>query len=86
MIYLRTILTRNNQELLKRAYRAQQYSPTEGDYAILVKEDFRKLCATITEAAITGLTNDQYKQFIKKKIKAATFNQLKIYPKKRIQK
>ena len=37
MIYLRTILTRNDQELLKRVYTAQQDSPTDGDYALLVE-------------------------------------------------
>ena len=39
MTYLQTILRRDNDELTKRVYIAQQSDPCEGDFAKIVQDD-----------------------------------------------
>ena len=40
--YLKHILTRNEDELIKKVYKAQKGNPTKGDFAILVEKDLKK--------------------------------------------
>ena len=42
MMYLRTILSREEEELTKRIYREQERNASPGDFVELVKDDFSK--------------------------------------------
>ena len=52
---------------------AQKQCPTKGDYCELVAEDFKIINKELNENAIIAMSNSQYKNFIKKHIKEATF-------------
>ena len=43
MIYLKTLLMRNEEELTKRILEEQQKNPTPGDFVELVENDFMKI-------------------------------------------
>ena len=43
MIYLQTILKRDEGELIRKIYKAQARNPTPGDFVELVKTDFNKI-------------------------------------------
>ena len=76
MIYLQNILKRNPEELIKRVFIAHKNNPTEGDFINLVQEDFSLAKIPYDENAITAMGEDQYKEYIKKHIQAATFSHL----------
>ena len=76
MIYLQNILKRNPEELVKWVFVAQKNNPTEGDFINLVQEDFLLVKLPYDENAITAMGEDQYKEYVKKHIKAAVFYHL----------
>ena len=43
LMYLQTLLKRDDEELTKRILQKQENNPCAGDYSILVKDDFAKL-------------------------------------------
>ena len=43
LMYLRTILMKDDGELVKRMYRAQQNNPSPGDFVELLKNDFQNI-------------------------------------------
>ena len=51
-MYLHTILERDKEELVKRAYEAQKQNPTKGDFIKLVKEDLLKVGEAFDEDII----------------------------------
>ena len=77
MMYLRTILCREDEELTKRIYREQEKNTTKGDFAELVKDNFKKYKIQYDEASIVSMKYEQYKDIIKKKVKETAFNELK---------
>ena len=77
IIYLQTILKRNDGELTKRVYMAQKEFPTNGDFYNLVKEDFEAIGEPIDENIIIATAVPDYKKIIKSKIKSAALNFLK---------
>ena len=54
LMYLRTILLREDEELIKRVYRKQQSHPTPGDFSEMVKEDLLRIGLVYDEAMITS--------------------------------
>ena len=52
MIYLQTILKRDEGELIRKIYKAQARNPTPGDFVELVKTDFNKIKESFDESAI----------------------------------
>ena len=52
MVYLKTILNRNYEELTKRIYNQQKLDPTSGDFYLLVKEDFNSINEGLDENEI----------------------------------
>ena len=76
MTYLQGTLKRDENELLKRVYKAQQLNPTEGDYSNLVIDDLNMINQEINENAIIAMSELQYKKFIKKHIEKAAFRNL----------
>ena len=81
MIYLQTILKRDDGELIKKIYKAQARNPTPGDFVELLKTDFNKIKESFDESAIEHSNTSSYKKFIKTKVRMAAFiylNDLKL--------
>ena len=77
MLYLRKILSREDEELTKRIYREQERNPSPGDFVELVKDDFSRCNLTFNEELIIGGKEGDYKRLIRKHIKMAALNELK---------
>ena len=65
MIYLHTILKRNNNELTKKVYLCQKESPLVGDWCLLVAEDFNKLDIQMSDEQIEQMHVSDYKKSLK---------------------
>ena len=77
MIYLQTILKRDDSELTKRVYMCQRRSATNGDFFNLVKADFEEIGEVLDEAEIVASSMNAYKRKIKTKTKEAAFKYLR---------
>ena len=77
MMYFRTILSREEEELNKRKNREQERNASPGYFVELVKDDFSKCNLTYNEEMIIAGKVDDYRSLIRKHIKAAAFNELK---------
>ena len=75
-MYLRTILKRDNEELIKRIYREQQTNPCPGDYAELVKDDFQKCNLDYNEDMVVNMKEDDYRSMVRKHLRKAAFVEL----------
>ena len=76
MIYLQNILKRDDEELVKKIYKAQARNPTPGDLVELLKSDFEMIEETFDEKSIVNTSVDSYKKFIKSRIRAAALKYL----------
>ena len=76
MIYLQTILRRDDSELTKRVYKSQKQSAIKGDFYNLVKDDFAMIGESIDEAETIACSLYAYKKRIKEKIRDAAFQYL----------
>ena len=79
MIYLRTLLVRDETELTKRILLEQQKNPTKGDFIELVKEDLMKIGKELNENLeefIIQTKESVYKKIIKQLVRNATFESL----------
>ena len=81
LIYLQTLLKRDDEELTKRILREQQKNPCPGDFALLIKDDCKKIDKLYDENFILA-SGSGYKAFIKQQIKSATFKELLAVQKK----
>ena len=77
-MYLHHILGRNKEELIRRVYNAQRDNITHGDFVELVKGDLEYIGEAFDEESMMLQTKIQFKNHIKKKIKAKAFEDLKI--------
>ena len=77
IMYLHHILGRNKEELIRRVYNAQRDNITHGDFVELVKGDLEYIGKAFDEESIMLQTKPQYKNHIKKKIRAKVFEDLK---------
>jgi hypothetical protein len=77
MLYLQTILKREDKEITKRVYHAQKKSPSEGDWLKLVEGDFKTLGLEINETLIQNCTKSQFKVMVKTSLKSHIFSELK---------
>ena len=77
IMYLHHILSRNSEELIKRVFNAQKDNITPGDFLELVKGDLANIGEAFDEESIMLQTKPQYKNHIKKKIRAKVFEDLK---------
>ena len=77
MMYLRTILCREDEELTKRVFREQEKNTTKGDFVELVKDDFRRYNIQYNENTIVSTKYEQYKDMIKKNVKETAIDELK---------
>ena len=77
MTYLQTILRRDNDELTKRVYIAQQSDPCEGDFAKLVQDDFNMVGMTYDQNLIEHTGVEIFKTTVKTKVREAALTYLK---------
>ena len=76
MIHLQNILKRDDEELVKKIYKAQSRNPSPGDLVELLKSDFEMIEETFDEKSIVNTSVDSYKKFIKSRIRAAALKYL----------
>ena len=77
MIYLKTLMMREENELTKRILREQEQNSSPGDFIELVKSDFEKIGQSYDENFITHTTTESYKNTIKTSTRKAAFIDLK---------
>ena len=77
MMYLRTLLRREEEELTLRILREQQKNTSPGDFAELVKDDFAQNNLIYDEEMIKGAKENDYKTLIRKHVRETAFNDLK---------
>ena len=73
LMYLQTILKRDNDELVKRIFSAQKC----GDFINLIKKDFAAIKEEYNEERVLQMSKGEYKQYVKSKIKDAAMEYLK---------
>ena len=76
IMYLQTLLKRENTELTNKILRAQQADPTEGDFCLLVEEDVKMIKLEKSEGEMITMTKEQLKRIVKKKVEEAALKQL----------
>ena len=76
MVYLQSILKREDSELIKRIYKAQSGNPSHGDWSEMLKADFKTIGEVIDEQAIVKSSKNSYKNFIKAKVRTAALKHL----------
>ena len=76
MMYLRTILRRDEEELTKRVLREQENNACPGDFIELVKDDFNKCKLDYNEDMIIAAKEEEYKTLVRKHIKDVAFKEL----------
>ena len=76
LIYLKCILDRAENEVTKKVYFAMKMSPSKNDWSEMILEDFKMIGEPYNENLIVSMSQNQYKLFIKKKIRNAAFQHL----------
>ena len=77
MIYLKTLMMREEHELTKRILREQEENASPGDFIELVKSDFKMIGKYYDENFITHTATASYKNTIKISTRRAAFVDLK---------
>ena len=76
MLYLKTILDREEHEITKQVYVAMKTKPYKGDWYNLIKEDFEKIGLEINEETIKATDKDTFKKLIKSSVWNVFFQEL----------
>ena len=76
IMYLHTILTRNDSEVTKKIYEAQKINPNKGDFAKLVKVDLERIKLNNTEDEIKAMKKGELKSIVKRKVREAALEYL----------
>ena len=82
LMYWHHINQKEDNELVKKVFKAQHENPTRGDFSELVNKDMEMLGTNIDENILLNLNKAQFKTFIKKHINEASFKHLKSLQKK----
>ena len=77
MMYLKTILMRNEEELTLRVYEEQEKNPSPGDLSELVKADFKNIGLDYNKDDVIMSSKEQYKAVVKNLTRDAAFKELK---------
>ncbi len=76
LMYLKTILMRSENELIRRVYMSQINNTVPGDWSQLMKEDMDMLSIDMNVEIISEMTISSYKSYIKQKVRDAAFRKL----------
>ena len=74
--FLKNILKREDEELIKEVFNAQKESPIDGDFYKLVTSDLEKVNLTISENDICNTNKEALKKTVKIKVRKAAFEEL----------
>ena len=66
--YLKNILNRNDNEIVKQVYEAQRQNPCKGDWVSIIKTDIENYDLNISDEMIKDMKDTDYKKLIKLKI------------------
>ena len=75
LIYHHHIITRTENEIIRKIYNKQKQQPSKGDWINLLKEDFAFIEENMDEMKIAEKSEQSYKNEIKEKVKNATFKE-----------
>ena len=76
IMYLQTILKRNQSELTNKIYKAQQEDPSKGDYCELVANFIEEIELKLTNDEIEKTSKNKFKKIVKTKAKEAALKYL----------
>ena len=69
LCYLKNILNRNENEIVKQVYEAQRKNPCKGDWVNMIKTDIENYELNICDEVIRDMKDNDFKKLIKLKIK-----------------
>ena len=75
--YLHTILTRDDNELIKRVYKTQKSNPSSGDFVKLVESDLETIGEEFDENLIRSMDKEKFKVHVRTKVKEVALSHLK---------
>ena len=77
ILYLHSILQKDENEMVRQTFEAQKMQPLEGDYVKLVTQDCEFIGLNMTEDEIKCMKKQRFKIIVKNKIQKAAFEYLK---------
>ena len=72
-MYHHNILTRDNNETIRKVYNKQKEEPLKGDWYTLLEKDFNFLGISMNEEQISRTPKDEYKTLVMKHIRKSAF-------------
>ena len=79
--YLQTILKRSKDEVIWKVYTAQKSAQIKGDWTNLVQEDMGAIGLNIFDQIIAGMSEEDFKDLVKSKVRINALKELTIIPK-----
>ena len=77
MFHFHTLVTRSEDELTHKIYKAQKSNPVKGDWINHLKDDFELIGEEINENLARDTSRKDFKDIVKSKIREKVFNILK---------
>ena len=74
LMYLQTLLKRNNDELTKQVLLAQKRNPTKGDFILLCQDDLKTMKIDANFGMIENLSKQAFKRMVKIKVRNAALS------------
>ena len=84
LLYLQTILQRDENETIRRVYMEQKKNPCKGDWVTLIEADMKHLEIELTDETIASLGADVYKKIVMTKIREKALIELQIIQKRHL--
>ena len=72
-MYHHHIISRPNEELIKKVYQKQKQNSLKGDWYRTLEEDFKFIGETINDDHISLIPNYDYRKLVKQKVQKAAF-------------
>ena len=76
MMFLKTILTRKPDDLLKKTYEVQKLKPAKFDWSTIVQNDKTTYEIDVTDDEITKMSKKSFKKYVDKKVNKRAFEEL----------
>ena len=76
ILYMHSILQKDESEMVRQTFEAQKIQPLEGDFVKLVMEDCEIIGLKMTEKEIKSMRKQKFKSIVKNRIQKAAFEYL----------
>ena len=76
LMYMHTIMQKNEEELVRKVFEAQKDDPISGDFVELVENDKEMIGINMKENEITTMSKTKFKRLVKERISDAAFKYL----------